>query len=216
MSSLDASPLATRGNAGGNGGMTPSRNEPRIAKRATAARRRSPAPVEVPVALPDNPALELRSRFRSSLRLVASTVAIVTAAHDGKRGGLTATATCSLSVDPPLMLVCVNRRSNTHGFMWHSERFCINYLGTQHRDLADLFAVQVTDTDAKFAAGKWGVGRHGTPVLLDSLSTIECQVVRRFDEGTHTIFIGAVLDVVARDHHAPLLYVQGGFAGVAR
>jgi flavin reductase (DIM6/NTAB) family NADH-FMN oxidoreductase RutF len=173
-------------------------------------------PVETPVALPDNPALELRSRFRSSLRLVASTVAVITAAHDGRRGGLTATATCSLSVDPPLMLVCVNRRSNTHGFMWHSERFCINYLGTQHRDLADLFAGQMQDTDAKFAVGKWGIGKHGTPVLLDSLSTIECQVVRRFDEGTHTIFIGAVLDVTARDHHAPLLYVQGSFAGVAR
>lgn len=196
--------------------MAASRTEHRSAKRAPSPRRGNTTPVEVPVALPDNPALELRSRFRSSLRLVASTVAIVTAAHDGRRGGLTATATCSISVDPPLMLVCVNRRSNTHGFMWHSERFCINYLGTQHRELADLFAVQVQDTDSKFAAGKWGIGSHGSPVLLDSLATIECQVTRRFDEGTHTIFIGAVLDVTARDHHAPLVYVQGNFAGVAR
>jgi flavin reductase (DIM6/NTAB) family NADH-FMN oxidoreductase RutF len=157
----------------------------------------------------------LRSNYRSSLRLVASTVALVTAAHDNKRGGLTATATCSLSVEPPLMLVCVNRRSNTHGFMWHSERFCINYLGKQHRELAHQFAIQVSDTDSKFAVGKWGVGRFGSPVLLDSLVTIECRVVRRFDEGTHSVFIGAVLDVTARDHHQPLLYVQGGFAGVS-
>lgn len=183
-------------------------------KRSAPPRRRAAPPIEAPT-FQENAAVQLRSRFRSSLRLVASTVAVVTAAHDGRRGGLTATATCSLSVDPPLMLVCVNRRSHTHGFMWNSERFCINYLGTQHRELADLFAVQVQDTDAKFSVGSWGKGRHGSPVLLDSLATIECRVLRRFDEGTHSIFVGSVLEVTAREEHEPLVYVQGGFAGVA-
>lgn len=195
--------------------MTPSHCQPKTEKSVTAMQLRTTS-MEAPVAFPDNPALELRARFRSSMRLVASTVAVVTAEHDGRRGGLTATATCSLSVEPPLMLACVNRRSNTHGLIWRSERFCINYLGSQHRELANLFAVPIQDTDAKFAVGKWSMGRHGSPTLLDSLCTIECQLVRRFDEGTHTIFIGAVLDVATRDHHAPLLHVQGGFASVAR
>jgi flavin reductase (DIM6/NTAB) family NADH-FMN oxidoreductase RutF len=197
-------------------GMTTSRGGRRPAngeKRVEA----NPAAMDADATLadfPDNAAIEVRSRFRTSLRLVASTVALVTAAHDGRRGGLTATAACSLSVDPPLMLVCVNRRSHTHGFMRESERFCINYLGVQHRELAQLFSLQLQDTDAKFALGAWGTSRFGNPILIDSLTTIECSVHRRVDEGTHSIFVGRVLDVTARHECEPLVYVQGGFAGL--
>jgi flavin reductase (DIM6/NTAB) family NADH-FMN oxidoreductase RutF len=161
---------------------------------------------------PDNLALDLRARFRTSLRLLASTVALVTVSHGTKRGGLTATAACSLSVDPPLMLVCISRRSRTHGYVRASERFCINYLGEHHRDLAVLFATQVQDGEVKFGSGEWGIGAFGNPVLLDSLATIECRVHRRIDEGTHSVFIGTVLDVMTRNECDPLLYVQGGFA----
>ena len=115
--------------------------------------RRAP---EVLAAFPDNSALDLRARFRTSLRLLASTVALVTAAHGTERGGLTATAACSLSVDPPLMLVCVSRRSRTHGFMRESDSFCINYLGEQHRDLALLFAAQVQDAEEQVRDRRMG------------------------------------------------------------
>jgi flavin reductase (DIM6/NTAB) family NADH-FMN oxidoreductase RutF len=165
---------------------------------------------------PSNAALELRTRFRTSLRLLASTVALVTAAHGERRGGLTATAACSLSVDPPLMLVCVNRRSHTHGFMRESDNFCINYLGEHHRELALLFATQVQNVEEKFASGDWSMSPFGNPILRDSLATIECQVHRRIDEGTHSVFIGTVLDAVTRNDCEPLVYVQGGFAKLAR
>jgi flavin reductase (DIM6/NTAB) family NADH-FMN oxidoreductase RutF len=164
---------------------------------------------------PDNAALDLRMRFRTSLRLLASTVALVTAAHDNRRGGLTATAVCSLSVDPPLMLVCLNRRSHTHGFVRESDRFCINYLGAQHSALAQVFAGQPEDSEGKFSIGSWGLSSFGNPVLLDSLATIECSVHRRIDEGTHSVFIGTVLDATKRNDCDPLLYVQGGFAKIA-
>lgn len=167
------------------------------------------------VTFPDNAALDLRTRFRTSLRMLASTVALVTSAHDNRRGGLTATAACSLSVDPPLMLVCVNRRSRTHGFMRESDRFCINYLGAQHGELARLFARQLEDSEGKFSIGAWGVSAFGNPILLDSLATIECSVHRRIDEGTHSVFIGTVLDAAMRSDCDPLVYVQGGFAKLA-
>jgi len=164
---------------------------------------------------PDNAALDLRTRFRTSLRMLASTVALVTSAHDNRRGGMTATAACSLSVDPPLMIVCVNRRSRTHGFMRDSDRFCINYLGTQHGELARLFARQLEDSEGKFSIGSWGISAFGNPILLDSLATIECGVHRRLDEGTHSVFIGTVLDAATRRDCDPLVYVQGGFARLA-
>jgi flavin reductase (DIM6/NTAB) family NADH-FMN oxidoreductase RutF len=176
----------------------------------------SPQQSEALAAFPDTLALELRARFRTSLRLLASTVALVTAAHGSRRGGLTATAACSLSVDPPLMLVCVSRRSRTHGYMRESDNFCINYLGEHHRELALLFATQVQDADEKFASGAWSMSPFGNPILLDSVATIECRVHRRIDEGTHSVFIGTVLDAVTRNECEPLVYVQGGFAKVAR
>ena len=149
--------------------------------------------------------------------MLASTVALVTTAHGGKRGGLTATAACPLSVDPPLMLVCIGRRSRTYAHVRDSERFCINYLGEHHRDLARVFATQVEDSETKFESGaSWSISGFGNPILLDGLATFECRVRRRIDEGTRSIFIGAVLEVATRAGCEPLLYVQGGFARTAR
>ena len=196
--------------------MTATRDKKRPAKQATVVSKLRPSePADAPATFPDNAALDLRARFRSSLRRLASTVALVTAAHDNRRGGLTATAACSLSVDPPLMLVCVNRRSRTHNFMRESDRFCINYLGTQHSELARLFALQVEDSESKFSIGTWGVSPFGNPILLDGLATIECSVHRRIDEGTHSVFIGTVLDATKRSDGDPLVYVQGGFSKLA-
>jgi flavin reductase len=203
--------------ADGNERMKTSRDGPPAKQpKAIQAMRATSELDDTLVRFPDNAALDLRARFRSSLRLVASTVALVTTAHGNRRAGLTATAACSLSVDPPLMLVCVNRRSNTHGFIRQSDRFCVNYLPTHHYELAQLFALQVQDSDAKFSIGSWGTSPLGNPILLDSLATIECKVHRRIDEGTHSIFIGAVLDVTARSGSEPLVYVQGGFAALDR
>ena len=160
----------------------------------------------------DNAALDLRMRFRTSLRLLASTVALVTASHGDRRGGLTATAACSLSIDPPLMIVCINRRSRTHRLICDSDRFCINYPGIHQAEIAQLFARHLADSEDKFAIGSWGVSAFGNPILLDGLATVECSVRRRIDEGTHSVFIGAVLDVVAQKQYEPLVYSQGGFA----
>lgn len=187
----------------------------RSANQATAiAGPGSADPAETIQVFPHNAALDLRTRFRTSLRLLASTVALVTAAHGTQRSGMTATAACSLCVDPPLMLVCVSRRSRTHGFMRDSDRFCINYLAAHHGELARLFAQQLEDSEGKFSVGNWGVSALGNPILLDSLATIECSVHRRIDEGTHSVFIGTVLDVSMNSSREPLLYVQGGFARI--
>jgi flavin reductase (DIM6/NTAB) family NADH-FMN oxidoreductase RutF len=100
--------------------------------------------------------------------------------------------------------------------MRQSDRFCINYLGLHHREIADLFALQMQESETTFSIGPWDTSAFGNPILLDSLVTIECSVRRRIDEGTHSVFIGTVLDAATRNECDPLLYVQGGFAELTR
>lgn len=158
---------------------------------------------------------DLDRQFRSSMRLVASTVTIVTAAHGGQRGGLTATAVCCLSVEPPLILACINRDSHTHGLIHRANRFCLNYLSDDHAEVARAFAHHVPDAEQKFGYGKWTESAQGNPVLGGCLATVECDVTRCMDEGTHSVFIGAVSAVSARAELAPLVYSRSGFFQLA-
>jgi flavin reductase (DIM6/NTAB) family NADH-FMN oxidoreductase RutF len=162
-------------------------------------------------AFAENAALDLRIRFRGAMRLIASTVALVTASHEEKRGGMTATAACSLSLDPPLVLVCINRRSHTHPLVRDAGAFCINFLAEHHRELAEVFAHTFGDAESKFAHGNWGTSPRGSPTLLDSLASIECRLRHQHDEGTHSIFIGSVVHATANAGLAPLIYAQKAF-----
>ena len=174
----------------------------------------SGGPAEADVAS-GTPALDLRSRFKASMSLVASTVAVVAAEAEGQRGGMTATAACSFSVDPPLMLVCINRRSHTHRLIRQSGSFSVNYLATEHAPLANLFAQQFDDPDAKFKLGAWERGIIGAPILLGALAIVQCTLHRQLDEGTHSVFIGKVVEVTGGPEYAPLLYARHRFSPVA-
>ena len=185
-----------------------------LASQALSRANGASLPAEAHAA-PDNPALDLRSRFKASMRLVASTVALVASEADGRRGGLTATAACSFSVDPPLMLVCISRRSHTHQLIRQSGAFSVNYLASEHEPLAELFAQQFDDPDAKFQLGSWAKGSVGAPILLQALATVQCTVHRQLDEGTHSVFIGKVVEVTGGEENAPLLYARHRFARLA-
>lgn len=153
-----------------------------------------------------------REQFRLAMRLVAATVTLVTAASNGLRSGLTATAMCSLSDDPPSMLVCVNRTAITHDFIVSSRMFCINILGEQHRELAEIFAGRTgLDGEPRFVHGEWQARTTGAPVLCDSCVSLECQLVDRAEMKTHTVFIGQVLALHMGLHRRPLLYADRNF-----
>lgn len=172
------------------------------------------APTLIARADHDNAALLLRDRFRSSMRLMASSVTVVTSADEDKRGGLTATAVCSLSVDPPLVIVCINRGSYTHSIIRRVGRFCLNYLAGDQHEIARRFAQHTANPEDKFDAGQWTLSPLGNPVLLGSLATVECVVHKRVDEGTHSVFIGAVVVVEARQEQAPLVYTHSSYARI--
>jgi flavin reductase (DIM6/NTAB) family NADH-FMN oxidoreductase RutF len=153
--------------------------------------------------------------FKQAMRRLAAGVTIVTTRHNDIRGGLTATAVCSLSADPPQLLVCVNRSAAAHTMISEGENLCVNLLAHTHQRLAALFAGQtgVLGSD-RFKAGRWTTLKTGAPVLEDALASFDCIVGEKFASTTHTIFIGRVVDVRLRSNGGPLLYAGGSFAAV--
>jgi flavin reductase (DIM6/NTAB) family NADH-FMN oxidoreductase RutF len=146
------------------------------------------------------------------MRQLATGVVIISAIDRGRRSGLTATAACSLTTAPPSVLVCVNRSSQTHDYIANSGRFCMNALAEQHRDVANVFAGATRlEGEAKFAHGTWISSDDRPPRLADALVSVECEIVQRVEAGTHTIFIGRVLETKSAFELRPLIYADRKF-----
>jgi flavin reductase (DIM6/NTAB) family NADH-FMN oxidoreductase RutF len=155
--------------------------------------------------------------FKAGMRRLAAGVTIVTSAHDGARGGLTATAVTSLSSDPPQLLVCVNRSAEAHALIHRGARLAVSVLARAHQRLATRFAgADGVHGAARFAAGRWMTLATGAPVLADAIAAFDCVVDEAVDSSTHTIFIGRVVAVRARRGGKPLVYEAGAYASVAR
>ena len=154
----------------------------------------------------------LETGFRDAMRRLAGTVTVVTVCMDGERHGTTATAVTSLSMDPPSLLVCFNRDSRLHGLLAKADSFCVNLLHTDNVDVSRLFASPVS-SEVRFASGDWRMEGVAPPWLADAQANIQCAKDKQIDYGSHTIFIGRVLDVRTRDDVSPLIYCNGGYGG---
>lgn len=165
-----------------------------------------------PLAAPEVSGDELRH----AMSHFASGVAIVTArGADGELAGTTVNAITSVSLEPPLVLVCFDRASVTLRAVRSHGAFVINVLGTEHGHLARGFA-------QRGSVKPWSRTDHrpgitGSPRLEGALVTLECQVERRLDGGDHEIVIGRVLDAEAVEgQNPPLLFYRGQFVTVAK
>jgi flavin reductase (DIM6/NTAB) family NADH-FMN oxidoreductase RutF/DNA-binding GntR family transcriptional regulator len=145
--------------------------------------------------------------FRHVVGHLPSGVTLVTTRTDEGDFGMTASSVTSLSVDPPMMLACLNRSSSTCTAVSRSGAYVVNVLGQGHGHLASQFATQGAD---KFAGLRLTRGVGGAPVLADALARIECEVVEEVSAATHTIFLGRVVRAEAAEG-SPLTYFRGGF-----
>jgi flavin reductase (NADH) len=145
--------------------------------------------------------------FRNCLRHVPGAVAIITTVHDGVRAGLTATAVCSVSAEPPQMLVCVNRSASASPVITAAGRFGISFLAHDQRAIANAFSGPAAD---RFASASWSKLETGIPLLDGAAASFECVVVQAIQSGTHTIFIGAVVAALANPG-PNLVYKSGDF-----
>jgi flavin reductase (DIM6/NTAB) family NADH-FMN oxidoreductase RutF len=153
-------------------------------------------------------------QFRLGMRCFAGAVNIITSMHAGRPYGMTATAVCSVSADPPTLLVCVNRSTNTHDAIAGGGVFCVNVLRAEDRELSGLFS-GAHKGEGRFRGERWMTLTSGAPVLLDALVSFDCRVVSRLPHGTHTIYLGEVERLQIGRKGKPLLYADGQYAKLA-
>ena len=154
----------------------------------------------------DSPSVD-SAAFREAISHFATGVTVITTVHDGVPAGITASAVSSLSLEPVLLLVCVNHTSSTHTAIDGSGRFVVNVLGEDDGELALHFARPSAD---KFADVELEPG-HDLPVLKKAIAHFVCDVHERFPGGDHSIFIGLVRQCGAVPGRHPLLYFRSRF-----
>lgn len=156
--------------------------------------------------------------FKAAMRRLVGGVSIITVGHGDERRGLTATAVCSVSVDPPTVLACVNRSAEAHDVILEAGWFSISLLTDGQRALAETFSARDgTRGVERFARGRWRESeRHAGPILADAVASLECRLLHSVGVGTHTILIAAVEQADYRSSGRPLAYVDGDFCAVVR
>lgn len=149
------------------------------------------------------------SEFRRILGHWVTGVAVVTTRSDnGKLCGLTANAVASLSLDPPLVLVCIERNADSHDCIRDAGFFALNVLCSDQERIARRFAEW--EVSAKFEGLAFHAEVTGAPVLDDAIAWVDCHVRNEYDGGDHTIFVGEVVAGDAKEG-GPLLYYRGGY-----
>lgn len=147
--------------------------------------------------------------FRDALGCFATGVTVVTAfCPDGTPIGLTANSFTSVSLDPPLLLVCIANNAGSAPFLREAERFAVNVLQIGQQPTSNRFAGKGED---RFAATAWETGEFGTPVLTGSLSSFECVRDAVHDGGDHFLLVGRVVKAIFEPRRDPLLYFRGKY-----
>jgi flavin reductase (DIM6/NTAB) family NADH-FMN oxidoreductase RutF len=151
--------------------------------------------------------------FRQLLGCFATGVTVITTNAGGLLHGMTASAVCSLSLEPPLLLVCVERSTHCHPQLHAAGHFGVNVLAAGQRDLSELFARSQPPERGSLRGARHHPGPHGVPVLDGALATIVCRLETSYPGGDHDIFVGEVLDGSFSEEHdeEPLLYFRSRY-----
>jgi flavin reductase (DIM6/NTAB) family NADH-FMN oxidoreductase RutF len=153
-----------------------------------------------------------QSEFRKAMASFATGVTVITVDHEGEVHGMTANAFASVSLDPMLVLVCVDHKARTHTHLHARKRFGVNVLAEDQRAVSEYYADPNPDHRyaEREAKARFDRTQHGTPVLHGALAYLECRLHTAQDAGDHTIFIAEVEDVVVRAGD-PLLYFRSEY-----
>jgi hydroxymethylglutaryl-CoA lyase len=144
--------------------------------------------------------------FKRAMSQFASGVTVVTTKHGETPIGITASSFSSLSLDPPLVMVNLNKKLFTHNVIAESGFFAVNVLSARQLDLGMRFAGMKPEIKDRFAGLNVTTAATGAPLLPDSLAWVDCSVWAMYDGGDHTIFVGEVRDLAVSDFDMPLLY----------
>jgi len=156
-----------------------------------------------------------QAEFRKALGAFATGVTIITLDLEGEVHGMTANAFASVSLDPLLVLVCVDHAARTHAHLHAKKRFGINILGENQRAISEYYArpARTHERAEEEAGARFDRTAQGTPILRGALTYLECRLESTEDAGDHTVFIAEVEDVVVRKGE-PLLFFRGQYHAI--
>ena len=146
--------------------------------------------------------------FKAAMRHYPTGVTVATSLKDSEPRGITLNAFSSVSVEPPLLLICVNREARTYLYISTSRIFCVNVLAVDQRDLAERFSGKIRDR--QFDDIPYNTDTTGAPVLTGAIAHFDCEVEAEHHVGSHSLFIGRVRSCASREG-SPLGYFDGSF-----
>ena len=150
--------------------------------------------------------------FRAALsRFLSGVTVVTTLASDNRPVGITVSAFSSVSLEPPLVLVCIDKRASLHSHLTEGRHFAVNILADHQQGISRRFAAR---DENRFEGAGYRCGVNGVPLLEGALAYIECRVVHVYPGGDHTIIVGEVESTSVADHK-PLGYFRGDYTGLA-
>lgn len=155
--------------------------------------------------------------FRNAMRQLTGGVSVITAGRGKDISGMTVTSVSSLSVDPPALIVSINREASSWPLVKRYRFFGVNILTADQVDIAERFTGKGGLKGAdRFIGGEWTTGPSGVPLLASALAAIDCEVEDIVERPSHAIVIGRVLDVTVSSRTAALAYWQGQYVAIDR
>ncbi len=149
--------------------------------------------------------------FRNGMAMLSGAVNVITTAGPEGLAGFTATAVCSVTDQPPTLLVCMNRSSYAHRFFTGNGVLCVNLLGGDQQALSGLFADRNVTMEERFVRTPWQALATGSPALTDALVNFDCRIAQTHDIGSHSIFYCEVERVRQGDLRAGLVYFNRNY-----
>ena len=148
-----------------------------------------------------------RQSFRNAMARVGAAVNVITSVDQQGPFGLTASAVCSVTDDPPTLLLCISRDTDMNEVLKASGVLCVNTLSATQEELSPLFAGLTGATqEERFRHGQWTTLATGAPVLRDAVVSFDCRVTQSTEVGTHTVFFCSVEAVQSSATHEGLIY----------
>lgn len=159
--------------------------------------------------------VNLKADMLQAMRRLAKSVTIISTSNGAERFAMAATAVDSLSTEPPSLLICVNKTASSHAALATGAGFCVNILGVDQQELAHLCSGAIKG-EARFGSGNWLSSDDGIPYLGDAQSAILCRQDGHFSYGTHTVFIGRIVQIHTSATITPLVYLDGNYTTTAQ
>jgi len=152
-----------------------------------------------------------KSSYREAMSGLGAAVNVITS--EGKAGlaGCTVSAVCSVTDDPPTLLVCINRASKNNAVIRENGNLCVNVLAGDQRDIAMQFASKNVSMETRFASAAWDRLKTGAPALVDGVAALDCEVMSMNEVGTHTVFYCEIKAIRSSADREGLMYFGRDF-----